>query len=106
MAYIPELRGYEQDQYYLCCVREMLRDIHKEGLHNIKDCKECLGKVFRWRFPKLPTWAKKIEIPDFRLSQLNLLVFMVQKLYEPVRGKSKIENVDSVMMQNVLTPDM
>ncbi|KAL9927901.1 RNA polymerase I subunit Rpl135 [Glossina fuscipes fuscipes] len=114
--YVRLVRGYEQDQYYLCCIREMLRDIHEEGLHNIKDCKEYLGKVFRSRFPELPTWATETEIADFILSQrilihlqkyadkFNLLVFMVQKLYECVRGNAKIENVDSVMMQDVLTP--
>uniref|UniRef100_A0A1A9VFQ2 Uncharacterized protein n=1 Tax=Glossina austeni TaxID=7395 RepID=A0A1A9VFQ2_GLOAU len=104
-SYVENAKGY-------------YRDVHEEELHNIKDCKKYLGKVFRSRFPELPMWATEIEIPDFRLWQrilihlqkntdkFNLLMLVVQKLYEPVRGNVKIENVDSVMMQDVRTPGM
>lgn len=107
--------GYEQDQYYVSCVQQMLRDVHDEGLHTPGQCRNYLGQIFRSRFPDLPVWNTSIEVSDFIMQQrifihldtnmekFDLLVFMIQKLYQCVQGNVKIENVDSVMMQEVLT---
>ncbi|KAI8125983.1 DNA-directed RNA polymerase I subunit RPA2 [Lucilia cuprina] len=109
------IRGYENDQYYLSCVQQMLRDVHSEGLHTSGQCREYLGQVFRSRFRELPDWTTDVEVTDFIMQQrvlvhletnkekFDLLVFMIQKLYQCVQGNAKIENVDSVMMQEVLT---
>lgn len=109
------IHGYEQDQYYLSCIQEMLRGVHAEGLHTSSQCRDYLGQVFRSRFPDLPTWSTNTDIADFIMEErilihldrneekFNLLVFMIQKLFQCVQGNAKIENVDSVMMQEVLT---
>uniref|UniRef100_A0A1A9WUR2 DNA-directed RNA polymerase subunit beta n=1 Tax=Glossina brevipalpis TaxID=37001 RepID=A0A1A9WUR2_9MUSC len=113
--YLRLIRGYEHDEYYLFCIRQMLRDVHEEGLHNNQQCKQYMGKVFRSRFPELPAWSTETEIANFILSQrilihlqkstekFDLLVFMIQKLFACVQENAKLENVDSVMMQDVLT---
>lgn len=116
MIYNHLKRGYEHDLYYLACLQEMLRDIHDQGLHTINDCKNYLGQIFRSRFNNVPEWKSHSYITDIILSErilihldsyedkFHLLVFMVQKLYQCVQGKVKMENIDSVMMQEVLTP--
>lgn len=108
------ISGFEDDQYYKSCVQTMLREVHAEGIHTHTECKDYLGEVFRPKFQELPEWATASEVTDFILSQrilihlesfedkFNMLVFMVQKLFQCVQGKFKIENVDSVMMQEVL----
>lgn len=113
--YMRLIRGYEQDQYYLSCVQQMLRDVHGEGLHTSGQCKDYVGQIFRSRFPDLPSWKTNAEVAEFIMDQrilihlespkekFDLIVFMIQKLYQCVQGNAKIENVDSVMMQEVLT---
>lgn len=113
--YMRLIRGYEQDQYYLSCVQQMLRDVHGEGLHTSGQCKDYVGQIFRSRFPELPSWKTNVEVAEFIMDQrilihlespkekFDLIVFMIQKLYQCVQGNAKIENVDSVMMQEVLT---
>lgn len=112
--YCHLVRGYEKDQYYVSCVQTMLRDVHGEGLHTHKDCKSYLGKIFRSKFPEVPEWKTDANITDFILNErilihlkthrekFDMLVFMVQKLFQCAQGNYKIENVDSVMMQEVL----
>lgn len=112
------ISGYEEDQYYSSCVQQMLRDVHAEGLHTYGHCQDYLGQIFRSRFYELPEWYTNTEITDYILQQrilihletnkekFDLLVFMVQKLFQCVQGNAKIENVDSVMMQEVLTSGM
>lgn len=108
------VRGHEKDQYYVTCVQTMLRDVHGEGLHTHKDCKSYLGKIFRSKFLEVPEWKTDADVTDFILNErilihlethrekFNMLVFMVQKLFQCAQGNYKIENVDSVMMQEVL----
>lgn len=109
-------RGQEHDRYYLACLQEMLREVHDQGLHTMHDCKNYLGQIFRSRFPEVAENRPHSEITDIILSErilihldkyeekFDLLVFMVQKLYQCVQGHVKMENIDSVMMQEVLTP--
>ncbi|XP_055839825.1 DNA-directed RNA polymerase I subunit RPA2 [Episyrphus balteatus] len=112
--YTRLIRGYENDQYYKSCIQTMLREVHSEGIHSHIECKDYLGEIFRSKFWELPEWTRASEITDFILSQrvlihldsfedkFNILVFMVQKLFQCVQGNFKVENVDSVMMQEVL----
>lgn len=109
------IAGYEDDQYYDSCVQKMLRSIHDEtAMHTYEDCKKYLGEVFRSKFYNLPTWLGPEEITDFMLNEcvlihlddhndkFNFLVLMTQKLFQCSQNKCKIENSDSVMMQEVL----
>ncbi|XP_055921548.1 DNA-directed RNA polymerase I subunit RPA2 [Eupeodes corollae] len=108
------VRGYEDDQYYKASVQTMLREVHAEGIHSHIECKDYLGEIFRSKFTDLPEWTTAAEVTEFILNErilvhldsfeekFDMLVFMVQKLFACVQGKFKIENIDSVMMQEVL----
>lgn len=109
------IAGYENDQYFDGCIQKMLRSVHDEtGMHTHEDCKKYLGEVFRSKFYHLPAWKSHEEITDYMLNEcilihlddhddkFNFIVLMAQKLFQCVQGKCKIENSDSVMMQEVL----
>lgn len=110
------VRGYEHDQYYLSSVQNMLRDVHDRGLHTSQACRNYMGQIFRNRFPEVPEWEEDAAVTDFIMKQrvlvhldtfkekFDLLVFMVQKLFQCAQEAYKIENVDGVMMQEVLQP--
>ncbi|KAL5280678.1 POLR1B family protein [Megaselia abdita] len=107
-------KGYENDQYFLSCVQTMMKEVHEEGIHTQAEAMNYLGGVFRSKFPELPEWASHFEITKFILDQrilihlenyedkFNLLVFMLQKLFQCAEETNKIENVDGVMMQEAL----
>lgn len=96
------IRGYEDDQYYISCIQQMLREIHEEGIHTQSECKGFLGEIFRSRFFDIHSWITDVELTDLMLSEcimihlddhmdkFNLLVFMVQKLFQCVQNKSKV----------------
>lgn len=96
------IRGYEDDQYYMSCIQQMLREIHEEGVHTQAQCKEYLGEIFRSRFFELHSWITNEEITDFMLNdcimihvddmmdKFNLIVFMIHKLFQCVQNKSKV----------------
>lgn len=96
------IRGYEDDQYYISCIQQMLREIHEEGIHTQSDCKAFLGEIFRSRFFDIHSWITNEELTDLMLSEcimihlddpvdkFNLLIFMVQKLFQCVQNKSKV----------------
>jgi DNA-directed RNA polymerase I subunit RPA2 len=106
--------GYENDYYYKNCIQNMMLDLHKENLHTYYDCRNYLGQVFKSRFDKLPPWATNEEacIHLFKkailihlnddLEKYRLVIYMTQKLFQVVQGKSKPESADSVMMQELL----
>lgn len=108
------IAGLEDDQYYISCVQQMQREVHEENIHTQQQCKDYLGGIFRSRFYEVPPWAPNEEVTDFMLKEcvlihlkdhedkFNLLVFMVQKLFQTVQGKHKIEGADGVMMQEIL----
>ncbi len=108
------VNGFETDQYYKSCVQNMLTEMHEQGLHSYKSCKNYLGQAFRPRYTNLPEWYTNEQICDFihtnnilihlnsNLDKFNLIVFMVKKLFQVVQGKSKLEGADCVMMQELL----
>lgn len=109
------IAGYEDDQYFDGCVQKMLRSVHDEtGMHVHEDIKNYLGEVFRSKFFNLPAWTSPADITNYMLNQcvlihlddhndkFNFIVLMTQKLFQCAQGKCKIENSDSVMMQEVL----
>lgn len=108
------ISGFEDDQYYISCVQQMQREVHEEHVHTQHQCKDYLGRIFRGKFYEVPEWAPNTEVADFLLDEcvlihlanhedkFNLLVFMVQKLFQTVQGKHKIEGADGVMMQELL----
>lgn len=109
------IAGYEDDQYYDSCIQKMLRSVHDEtGMHTHQDCKEYLGEVFRSKFYHLPAWKSHEDITDYMLNEcillhlddhddkFNFIVLMTQKLFQCAQNKYKIENSDSVMMQEIL----
>lgn len=115
-AYVFEqlIRGYETDQYYISCIQQMLREVHEEGIHTHIQAKQYLGEIFRSRFTDLPPWVNDDEVTDFMLNdcilihldshldKFNLLVFMVQKLFQSIQNKCRVEGADGVMMQEIL----
>lgn len=109
------IAGYEDDQYYDSCIQKMLRSVHDEtGMHTHEDLKKYLGEVFRSKFYNLPSWTTSTEVTDYMLNQcvlihlddhndkFNFIVLMTQKLFQCKQSKYKIENSDSVMMQEIL----
>lgn len=109
------IAGYEDDQYYDGCIQKMLRSIHDEiGLNTHEDCRKYLGEVFRSKFFHLPAWSSNDQITDYLLNdcvlihlddhsdKFNFIVLMIQKLFQCAQNKAKVENSDSVMMQEVL----
>lgn len=106
---------YARDQYFINGIQQMLRELHdKGGVHTNDEAREYLGELFRSRFADLHPWITNAEITEYMLnecvlihltdkeSKFNLICFMIQKLYQCVQGHCKIENVDSVMMQEIL----
>lgn len=99
------IAGYEDDQYYVSCVQQMLREVHEEGIHTHQESKDYLGEIFRSRFYEVPSWGSNAEVTDFMLQRcllihldayedkFNLLVFMVQKLFQTVQNKCKVSGL-------------
>lgn len=108
------VNGFESDQYYKSCLQTMLMELHEQGLHTHKNCRNYLGQVFRPRYPNLPDWYSNEEVCDYlqdnnilihlnsNVDKFNLIVFMLKKLFQVVQGKSKLEGADCVMMQELL----
>lgn len=109
------ISGYEDDQYYASCIQKMLRSVYDEtGMRTHQECKNYLGEVFKSKFFHLPAWKSFEEITDYMLNEcilihlddhsdkFNFIVLMTQKLFQCAQNKYKIENSDSVMMQEVL----
>ncbi|XP_026754215.2 DNA-directed RNA polymerase I subunit RPA2 [Galleria mellonella] len=108
------LSGKKDDLYYDNCIRNMLRELHEEGLDTSSQCRSYMGRMFRQKLYELPPWTTDEEVTDFLLDRcilINLsnhedkfysLVFMAQKLYDVVQNKCKVEGADSVMVQEVL----
>lgn len=106
--------GFADDQYYVSCVQQMQREVHEEHIHTQQQCKDYLGDIFRSKFYELPDWAPNADVTDHLLDEcvlihlsdhadkFNLLVFMVQKLFQTVQGRHKVEGADGVMMQELL----
>ncbi|XP_045539840.1 DNA-directed RNA polymerase I subunit RPA2 [Papilio machaon] len=107
------LHGKKDDLYYVNCMQNILRELHEEGLHNSEECRAYLGKMFRPKLSELPPWASDMEAADFLLkrcvlihlsdykSKFYALVYMIQKLYDVVQNKCKVEGADSVMVQEL-----
>lgn len=101
VIYKKLIKGYEDDQYYIQCIQNMLREVHQEGCHTQDQIKDYLGAIFRVRF-RMHSWATNAEVTDFLLTQtmlihlddyvdkFNLIVYMVQKLFQAVQGKCKV----------------
>ncbi|KAH8393916.1 hypothetical protein KR215_006958 [Drosophila sulfurigaster] len=110
------VQGYESDQYYLSCVQSMLREVHNEGVYTSAQCRSFIGTLFRSRIAEVPEWLPDEAVTDFIIRErimvhldtneekFQMIVFMVQKLFQCAQGKYKVENVDSAMMQEVLLP--
>ncbi|XP_028028172.1 DNA-directed RNA polymerase I subunit RPA2 [Bombyx mandarina] len=108
------LQHNKNDLYYVNCIQNMLRELHEEGLHTSEECRLYLGKMFRSKLYELPPWATEMEAAQFLLDRcvmihlknntdkFHALVFMVQKLYDLVQNKCKVEGADAVMMQEVM----
>ncbi|KAH8361017.1 hypothetical protein KR093_011761 [Drosophila rubida] len=110
------VQGYESDQYYLSCVQSMLREVQNEGVYTSAQCRSFIGTLFRSRIAEVPEWLPDEAVTDFIIRErimvhlesnedkFQMIVFMVQKLFQCAQGKYKVENVDSAMMQEVLLP--
>ncbi|CAH1235901.1 unnamed protein product [Diabrotica balteata] len=108
------IQGCEDDTYYIDCVQNMLRAVHRENLHTTEDCRLYLGKMFRVKFYECPEWSTDKEVAEFILrkcilihldnneDKFNMLVFMAQKLFSFAQDKCKVEGADAVMMQELL----
>ncbi|XP_050497615.1 DNA-directed RNA polymerase I subunit RPA2 isoform X2 [Diabrotica virgifera virgifera] len=108
------IQGCEDDTYYVDCVQNMLRIVHRENLHTTEDCRLYLGKMFRVKFYECPEWSTDKEVAEFILKKcilihldnnedkFNMLVFMAQKLFSFAQDKCKVEGADAVMMQELL----
>lgn len=107
-------KGFEGDQYYLNCIQNMIREVHDENIHTHEQCKAYLGQVFRGRFYGLPSWYTNADVANFLLDntilihlsdnkdKFNLLVYMIQKLFQVAQGKCLVEGADGIMMQELL----
>ncbi|KAK9882973.1 hypothetical protein WA026_001189 [Henosepilachna vigintioctopunctata] len=107
-------KGYEDDLYYLDCVKNMLRAVHIEGMHTHEDCKNYLGKMFRVKFYQCPPWFTDGDITNYIIrncilihlanndDKFNMLIYMTQKLFAFAQNKCRVEGADAVMMQEVL----
>lgn len=96
------IQGYENDTYYSSCIETMLRQVHEENLHTHEECKRYIGRIFRSRFFGIHEWITDEELCDFLLEQcilihldenidkFNMMVFMVQKLFQCVQNKAKV----------------
>lgn len=110
------IKGYESDEYYSSCVQTMLREVHNEGVYTSAQCRSFIGTLFRSRIAEVPTWLPDEAVTEFIMRErimvhlktneekFQMIVFMVQKLFQCAQGKYKVENVDSAMMQEVLLP--
>ncbi|XP_030029888.2 DNA-directed RNA polymerase I subunit RPA2 [Manduca sexta] len=108
------LQHNKNDLYYVNCIQNMLRELHEEGLHTSDECRLYLGRMFRAKLYELPPWCDDRQAAAFLLrrcvmihldkdeDKFNGLVFMVQKLYDLVQNKCKVEGADAVMMQEVM----
>ncbi|KAK4874170.1 hypothetical protein RN001_013530 [Aquatica leii] len=106
--------GFEHDSYYIDCIQNMMRDLHREGLHTHEQCKQYLGKMFRVKFYECPQWRTDAEIADYIFKhcilihldnledKFNMLAFMTQKLFTFAQDQCKTEGADAVMMQELL----
>ncbi|XP_057326194.1 DNA-directed RNA polymerase I subunit RPA2 [Microplitis mediator] len=107
-------RGREDDFYYMGCVQNMLRYIHKEGLHTSQDVKNYVGKMFKIKFRELPDDTPNSVVCDFIMEKcvlihlddpedkFQLLAFMTQKLFVLANEGCAVEGADAVMMQECL----
>ncbi|XP_053619666.1 DNA-directed RNA polymerase I subunit RPA2 [Plodia interpunctella] len=108
------LNGKKNDLYYMNCIQNMLRELHEEGLHTRSECRSYLGRMFRSRLHELPASAAAddaaalllrrcvmIHLPGHK-DKAHALLFMVQKLFDLVQNKCKVEGADAVMMQELL----
>lgn len=96
------IKGFEDDLYYVSCVQQMLRHVHEVNINTQDECLEYLGEIFRSHFYQLHSWITNKEISHYILTQcilihlddymdkFNLIVFMVQKLFQCVQDKSKV----------------
>lgn len=108
------MEGYEDDQYMKGCILNMLRQIHSEGVHNSEEAKKFIGRTFRIKVSNSQSSDTDEDICDDIVKncllihldsytdKYNLLIMMAQKLFCMVNGKSSIEGVDGVMMQELL----
>lgn len=100
--FLKLINGFDNDQYYINCVQNMLRMLKDEGIHNQIQCLEYIGAVFRSLIKIVPSWAKNIDVAQYILDEcilihlddnddkFNLLVFMVQKLFMCAQNKKKV----------------
>lgn len=109
------ISGCEDKEYYKNCVLNMLRSVHEETkMHTHEQCKAYIGKIFKIKFYELPSSLKDQEVCDYIVKnclaihlddnedKFNLFCFMTKKLFSFVEGKSLVEGVDGIMMQECL----
>ncbi|KAF5283619.1 hypothetical protein FQR65_LT13825 [Abscondita terminalis] len=106
-----QIRCVKNDQ----TARNMLRDLHREGLHSHEQCKQYLGKMFRVKFFECPEWYTNVEVTDYILKhcvlihlddcgdKFNMLTFMIQKLFTFAQDRCKIEGADGVLKERLHT---
>lgn len=108
------IHGFEDDQYYISNIQQMMRDVHEgeKQVHNQMQCKNYLGHYFRHNFYECPPWYTDEEICDFLLDRnvlihlknnedkFNLMIFMIQKLYQCVQNKHKVTSSTKFVIKN------
>lgn len=67
MDFATKLIGNEESLYYKGCVLNMLRQLHDDGVHSMKEARKMLGASFRSKFRRLPAWYTDEEIAMFIL---------------------------------------
>jgi len=59
------IAGYEDNTSYNTNIKNMMFELHEEGLHHHKQSKAYLGKTFRIKFTELPSDASDIDVCDY-----------------------------------------
>jgi len=59
------MAGCEDDISYSDNIRNMMYEIHEEGLHSPEQRKVYLGKTFRRKFTELPPDASHVDVCDY-----------------------------------------
>ncbi|XP_035705824.1 DNA-directed RNA polymerase I subunit RPA2 isoform X2 [Folsomia candida] len=107
--------GYDDNLFMKGCIIDMLRDLHRQGVHSHHQAKEFIGEKFESRIHRIiGEWKTSAQCCEYLLEKsvaiqcdapmdkFHFLVFAMQKLYCGVQDMSCPESPDHVMTQEVL----
>ncbi|CAL8147571.1 unnamed protein product [Orchesella dallaii] len=109
------IAGFEDDLYMKGCITDMLRDLHRQGIHSHYGAKRFVGEKFESRIRRqIGEWSTDAQCCEFivqtyvaihcttPMEKFHFLVHALQKLYQGVQDKAAPESPDHVMLQEVL----